>query len=375
MRDRHLLCPVCGTVLAVPPGYSNCFVRCGQCHHRFRLPRRIAATEDAIANWLTEGRERDEDDLATVENRAAPTDESVSGGTAILPSVGHSLRLVEIGRQRVLFEFPASRLLESAFRCAMPRRCLRCGARAHLHVHVIIYTPRLADSISLEAEHSAGELKLNEAEASKLSPEELLQHLPRVPNVPHPGDLPMPYWLCDMCTGAGMISGQINMNSATGEGFCRLLFRNLRRAEEFLINAGERDSPSHTELRRNITATAENPWDTLPLVVQHRLQQWFQPGAGERFVAYIPDRDRARTEDGMAGIAVSNRRLIYHRQMRHREVGITEVIELQMATETGKDILRIKTSKWQAKHITLDRVGIDRLRRALTAAKFRAFWR
>ena len=374
MRNRHLLCPVCGTVLAVPPGYSNCFVRCGQCHHRFRLPRRIAATEDAIANWLMEGQYRDEEDLAASEKRADTPDEGIPGGTAILPSVGHSLRLVKVDRQGVLFQFPASRLLEPAFRCAMPRRCLRCGARAHLHVHVIIYTPRLADSISLEAEHSAGELKLSEAEASKLSPEELLQHLPRVPNVPHPGDLPMPYWLCDMCTGAGMISGQININSATGEGFCRLLFRNLRRAEEFLINAGERNSSSHAELRQNIIATAENPWDTLPLVVQHRLQQWFHPNANERFVAYIPDRDRARTEDGMAGIAVSNRRLIYHTQMRHREAGITEAIELQMVTEAGKGILQIKTPKWQAKRITLDRVGIDRLRRALAATKFQAVW-
>ncbi len=57
MRARQILCPSCGMLLDVPPGKSDCFVRCGGCQHRFRLPKRIAVTEDAIADWIGEGRE------------------------------------------------------------------------------------------------------------------------------------------------------------------------------------------------------------------------------------------------------------------------------------------------------------------------------
>ena len=260
------------------------------------------------------------------------------------------------------------------FRCAMPRRCVRCGARAHLDAHVIIYAPRLSDSFSLEAEHATGRLAVSGHNLHDLPSEQLLSRLPEVPNVPAPGNLPMPYWLCDMCTGAGMISGQIQVNSATGKGACRLLIHNPRRAEEFLIAVGGKSTHDHTELSQRITATAENPWDSLPEVVQHRLAGWYKPEQNEDFVAYIPDRDHSRTEDGMAGIVVSNCRLIYHTQLRHREAKLGEQLKLQLAMSASRGRLRIRSPHWEIKHFTVDREGTAQLRRALTTARFNAVW-
>ena len=369
------MCPRCKSVLAIPPGCGDCFARCGQCRFKFRLPQQTAVTDEAIAGWLSEPAEIDESVKAGVE-RAEPSavSEESSGQTVVLPAITGEIRLVKVDRRGALFEFPASRLLEKPFRCTMPRRCLRCGTRVHLHAHVIIFAHQLTDSVSLEAEHSAGSLRLSEKEVRDLSCEDVIARLPRVPNVPAPGDLPMPYWLCDMCSSAGVISGQIQVSSTTGKGKCRLLIRNLRGAEEFLMAAGGRDTDSCAELKKWIDATEENPWDTVPLVIQHRLEQWFKPDRGEHFVTYVPDRDYMRTEDGMAGLVISDRRLIYHRQTRHREAGVTEPLELQLATGGGKGSLRIKTAEWEVKHIALDRDGIDRLRRGLVQAKFQAVW-
>jgi hypothetical protein len=205
-----------------------------------------------------------------------------------------------------------------------------------------------------------------------LNDKQLLDRLPRVPNMPPPVDNPMPYWICDMCSGAGMLSAQYQ--AGANDGLCRLLIHHLRRAEEFLIAAGGEGSLHHQEILRRITSTAENPWDTLPSVIQHRIEGWFKMGFGERFLAYVPDRDHTRTEDGVAGILVSSVRLVYHTQLKHREIIAAEPLELQMSSAGTKASLSIKSPSWQVKHMTVDREGLDGLRRALTLAKFQAVW-
>jgi len=378
MVIERVQCPACGALLGTTPECFDKPVRCGRCQHRFRLsarPIRAAVPDETIASWLTAEQAAEMAEAAPSQPTHPQEDETPSGGTAVLPALGDGLRLVRIDHGGALFEFPSSCLMSEAFRCSMPRRCLGCSARAHLRAHVIIFATELTDSISLEAEHSAGALVLSEAEVRDLSGRELLGRLGGMPNVPAPGNLPMPYWLCDMCSGAGAISGQIKIHSGTGEGLCRLRLRNLRRAEEFLIAVGKEDTPCHETLLEKINATAEKPWDQLPDVVQHRIQQWFRPDGDERFLTYIPDRDHARTEDGMAGLVISSRRLIYHTDMRHREADVAQPVELTLATSAGKEALRIKTPAWQVKRMPLDRRGESRLRRGLAMANCRAIWR
>ena len=135
MRDRHVQCPICSAILKVPPGLSNCYVRCGTCTHRFRLPRRIAVTDDAIADWLYQVRpDQDEEQAEEVaaDQEAVSADEGpVSGQTAVLPAISENISLVHVDDRGATFEFSAHSLTKTAFRCAMPRRCIRCGRRSH----------------------------------------------------------------------------------------------------------------------------------------------------------------------------------------------------------------------------------------------------
>jgi len=372
MRARQILCPQCGTLLDVPPGKADCFVRCGMCRNRFRLPRRIAVTEDAIADWLVEGRQVEEKHAAErplqVHEQAASSE-----GTAVLPAVSDAIRLVKSDAGGALFEFPANRLTDTAFRCAMPRCCLRCGGRSHLQAHVIVYSTHLVSASYGEAEAASGEMVLKGEAVAGLSNEELLGRLPSVPNAPKPADLPMPYWLCDMCTGRDLIGGQIRISSQ-GVGLCRLWIGNLRRAEEFFVTTGGAGSPGHAELRHRIAATVENPWDVLPLAVQNRIQQWYRPQPNEHFVAYVADRDRARSEEGLAGIIVTDRRVVYHTLARHKEAGVEEKLEFQEAVEQGRQCVGIRCSSWEIRHVAVDRDGLAALKNALARARFRAVW-
>jgi hypothetical protein len=375
MTSRRVQCPACGTLLELPAGCCDCFVRCGHCHHRFRLPKKIQVPEDAIASWLA--REEEPDDLIEPQAQPPPAPApSEAGQTMVLPAIsGHDISLVKVDRQGALFEFSADRLRESHFRGAMPRRCLQCGARNHLRVHVIVYGADLGSSAALETERHLSLPALTEPNPASLTNEDLLRRLPRVPDAPEPADLPMPYWLCDMCEGAEPVSGQIYADSQTGRDQCRLLISSLRRAEEFLLAAGGRGSPAHGQLIGQMNSIRRNPWDALPLRVQHRLQQWFRCASGERFVAYVPDRSLTRKEEGMAGLVISTRRLVYHTQVRHGEIAPSEQVELELAMSGQRGTVRIRTPRWEAKHLAVDAEGIAALRRALAAAKFHASWR
>jgi len=380
MEPMHVQCPSCGAVLSVPLDYRHSHARCAKCHHRFALPEFNKVIEETVADWLTECEEPETAEAPPPE----PADEKEfvrppepvehAEATSVLSAMTADIQVIKIEQRSVLFEFPSRRLRETSFRCAMPRLCLQCGTRTHLDAHVIIFTTQMVDSVSLEAEHSTGTLKLSALEARSLTGQDLLDRLPKLPNILPPGDLPMPYWLCDMCSSSGAISGQFVGDPSKDDSRCRLLVRNLQGSLEFLVAGGGKDIPGYAELDRRVQATVVSPWEQVPLVVQHRLQQWFKPEGGEHFLAYVPDRDHVRAEDGMAGLLLSNRRFIYHTKLRHRECTQTCPLELQLALGHEGGHLKIKTPEWEMTRLAVDRDGVSRLRRALVTGGFKAAW-
>ncbi|HUU22550.1 MAG TPA: hypothetical protein VM389_08445 [Phycisphaerae bacterium] len=384
MGKVHVKCPHCSVRLAVPEEHLKQNVRCPKCKHKFALTGQPAPVmEDVVAGWLTDEEADDRDrDLLGDERAGAPGDlpeEQGPGDSDVppepTPMQTGEIRVVKVEGRGVLIEFPTEQLLKPEFRSAFPRQCLSCDARTHLRAHVVIFAPELMmDSISMEEERSAGGLVLSDSEVAGLSDQDVLDRLHKVPNVPAPGDLPMPYWVCDMCSGSGQLRGQIHVNPQTGSGWCRLVIRNLHRAFQFLTNAGGESVEGFGLLKERLEATTEDPWNNMPEAIQHRLQQWFHPEHGETFLAYVPDRDHVRTEDGLAGVVISDRRLIYHTPRRHREVRKGEPLQLQHATGGGRGSVSITTPGWNIKHMTVDRDGITRIRRALTLSKFHAVW-
>lgn len=384
-KMRQIGCPRCGTLLAVPPGSFGRKVRCGQCRQRFRLPAPAAVTDETVADWLYEEPEAEDPGRTQVLESKAPAPPSApetkpppgepAATPAKRPADQRGIDVLKIDRKGVLLEFPDERLNDPAFRSAMPRRCMQCGGRIQLEAHVVIFSSALVSSVSLEAERSAAKMVLTSEEVRNLGPEQLLARLPTVPNVPPPADQPMPYWLCDMCRTSEAVSGQLAAHGRAGGGCCRLLIRNLWRAQEFIAAIGARGTAAEAKVTARIAQTTENPWDSLPLTVQHRIEQWYKPTAKETFLAYVPDRDRTRTEDGMAGLLLSSTRLIYHTNLRHREAMADQPLEFRLSMGRGGGDMRIGSPAWQVKHLRVEKDGISGLRRALVKGKFNATWR
>jgi hypothetical protein len=337
--------------------------------------------EDTIAAWLHQ------DDEQALEQVESPTvghrpPSAEAAGRERAPAAGAAqararkpIRLVSIERRGALFEFPADRLRSDEFRCAVPRVCVHCLAPAHLTAHVIVFSPQLRDSISLEGEHPAGRLSIPQDKLAEAEGPALLNLLPEVPDVPPPGNLPMPYWVCELCRGRGWIAAQIKVNPKTGKGVCRLLLRNLKLALAFLGKAGGKATREYRKLEDFVARIEQDPWDALPSVVRHRVEQWFRPRIGERFLAYVPDRSFARTEDGMNGLVVSSHRLVYHHPPLHQESPRQNELSIQVRLAKDKEVATIEAARFKGRPIALDRGGMMLLRQALSHGDFKAQWR
>jgi hypothetical protein len=232
----------------------------------------------------------------------------------------------------------------------------------------------MMDSSSIELEYITARAELSDHDARTMPIDQILERLPKVQRVSPPGDLPMPYWICDMCSPTNMIFARGDFADDEHGGSCRLQIRRLWRAEEFLVNAGGEETGAHEQLVEALEKNPERPWDALAGVVQQRLQQWYRPHRGENFLTYVPDATRARTEDGMSGIVVSSRRLIYHSSMRHRESDKGEPLELEFGLRGREGTLRIKGPNWEIKKIAVDKIGLERLRKALAKEGFVTTW-
>lgn len=368
---RRIKCPSCGAVLGLPPACTQKTARCGKCRQYFRIPSMPGVTDEAVAQWLVEEGEP----AAPVGRAHARASAGRTPGAASGADKTEEVTVVKIDSDGVLLEFPVGMLRDVAFRSAMPRRCMQCGARDRLEAHVAIFSDALADSVSLEVEQFAVEMIQGDAEIQKLYGSDLLARFPRVPNVPAPADRPMPYWLCDLCRASESVTGQLMPHGAPSQAHCRLSIQNAPRAVEFLHAAGAEGTEADRAIREHLARTPENPWDRLPLVVRRRVQQWYKPDSGESFLAYVPDRGRSRNQDGMAGLLVSSGRLIYHTDGRHRETPANRPLAFHVAMHRADGDLEIHAPSWEIKHFCVDRDGVVRLRKALDRGKFKATWR
>lgn len=395
MTDRRVECPGCRAELSVPDDLTSRKVRCSFCKTVFDVskPRRVIVQDDMIAGWLKDWSIDRDDEVA--DGHFDPNEETyVADLVEQEPQcrlrrfdpgapkqadieAAHSageVRLAKLDKQSAELEFPADRLRCPIFRSSLPPRCMRCQGRSRLSSHLVIFSTDWKEQVDLVGEHLAGELILGPQELGSLRGQELLARLPMVPNVPYPGNLPFPYFVCDKCSPLNLVGGQIRMNTDTGQGSCRLRLANLQMAAEFLATVGGAKGQDLQRLTEALASLKADPWQGLPTEERHRIQQWFRRYPGEAFVAFIPDGDFSRSELGMAGLLVSSRRLVYHRPPRHREGTVDESLVIRLSLRGEKQMVSLDSPMLKNVSMATDPSGVKDLRSACRMAGLRARW-
>jgi len=229
------------------------------------------------------------------------------------------VRLERIDADGAHFVFPTAMLASEQLRNSFPRRCVGCSAKIGLEVHLLRWPERMpggpAASRETREEAAVGMLDAYEGVVSGL-----LSQLPSVSHVPPPFSLPFPVFACGHCRVSRWVEGHVATQA--NNAVCRLTVNSLAVAVGFFRNNGGRSTPDYHRL---IEARDQryDAWRSLEAEVRERLEGWFRPETGERFVNFFCDEEFASDEAGMSGMVLTDRRLVFKKYAACRDFPLT----------------------------------------------------
>ena len=322
-------CPGCRATLNVPEDSVGKRGRCRECGESFTIAPPIeqleaAAPEHAdetIATWLGDlGPVSISDSLAPSMAKSGPVRE-------------FSVRLEHVDTMGAFFLFDSRLLYDPDFRSSFPMSCVLCGSRSSLSGHLIAWGSKLAQYSRAAAQVERHRSVFNLEKFGPVAGRELLAKLPRIGNLPEPYCLPFPYYICDSCSAVGAVMTDVH-KGPDGQGEeCELGIASLAQAEKFTVNVAGANSELHKGIHEARRESRKDPWRLLPLGVRIRINRWYEQGKKERFIAYFPDSDYSKAEAGLAGLVLTDQRLVFHKSVAQVEIPLTERIAADPTTK------------------------------------------
>ncbi|HRX87728.1 MAG TPA: hypothetical protein P5572_22095 [Phycisphaerae bacterium] len=321
------VCPSCSQKYRVDRSNIGAHARCRKCGQTFKLLEEPPIDDETIFGWVTD------DD---------PSASSVLGGTGVVgyrfnaatqvpahngwvhppPPDQPRVDFEELAEDGAYFSFAPADLRDRDLRCSFPHRCAQCLSREDLELHYVLWLEKVPPSdaaLISETETRTHRILKLLMETHGL---DWFNALEPLNTLPPPFKEPIPYAICPQCSVPGAVRGRV-----TGEGpdeRCRLIIAHPTIALEFYRNNGGRGTPGYQKLLVASRQRKDNQWKALAAGVRIRINQWYHPQGGERFLGFFADRDFDRTERGTAGLVLTDRRLIYKKYAALREYALTQ---------------------------------------------------
>ena len=339
-------CPSCNQKYRMDASAQGHKVRCKKCGEKFVVARPPVPDDDTVLGWMQE-------DEVKPKPAAAPAVAAAPRPVAPKPSAKRpaaraatpgpdeevaaaDVHLVRIEEDGALFEFPASALSGEAVRSALPRKCVGCGTKKDLEVHLIYWPERMGAA-------AAGQWKdREETVVGKLDAfakgAAILAELPPLRHLPPPFNLPFPVFSCEYCHPAREVIGHVHKRGR--HEVCHLKIASLMVAVGFFRSAGGRNTPEYHRLieERDLRHDA---WREVDADVRHRLAHWFEPQAGERFVKFFRDAEFSAAEAGNSGIVVTDRRVVFKKYAAFRDYRLADPCQLEVRPHGNRATVRI----------------------------------
>ncbi len=220
------------------------------------------------------------------------------------------LRIREIDGGDVVLEFPSQLLYLPTFRASMPMCCISSleSDPGLLMARPFAWVDRLKGQIMTCREFSdrfATEVKrgMNERQfVDQLNPIESLQP---------PFNMPMPYYVAKDCDREVEIICRV-VNTEYGVG-CEVRLPIGPATLDWVARVNGICGSEYEQLEAIVMRLQSHEWRSMPEKLRQRLSSWFDWGGDERFLIYLPDSDFSRKDDGLAGIALTDKRLVYRK--------------------------------------------------------------
>ncbi len=377
-------CPFCAAVLRIPENSLGKKGRCRACGKVFTIPfigpfSEESASDDEILTWLGEaaaarsGPGGQEKSRAQAPRLAGPTRREVPPRRGRAPK-RYPVRLGHVDDMGAFFLFDPQVLYDVEFRSSFPPKCIVCAGTRQLSIHLVIWSSKLPGRGQFGMRDSYAPSVYELADMGGLRGPDILAKLDRVENLPVPYCLPFPYYVCHACSAVGAIVTDVRFAEGSTGQVCELGIASLKRAEEFAVAVCGRGSRVHRQIRLALEQGQEDPWRALPLAVRTRIRQWYTQQDGEQFVAYLPDGDFAKTEAGMAGIVLTDRRLVYRKFAAQIEMPLSERLTIARTKSGARTQLQISASGARTATFTAGPVGTERLRKVLAQRGVQTHW-
>lgn len=266
------------------------------------------------------------------QHQDGDTGNGQSDSVAVVPR----LTLVNTTVAGVTLGFDARLVSRLRFRASLPLCCINCREDdpEELTARPIAWVIRIDGAM----------LAIPEVEAryeARVKPHQSTRDVTRglqpICEFPAPFNEPMPFYVCTRCASGQSANGDAIGTSRMPQ--CEVTVPSARYALEWLERVNGVCGNEFTELESVVRESESPGWQAVPANVRERIAAWFTAQAGERFLLYAPDCDLPKRDAGLAGVVLTDRRLIYHKYRRSREIPAERFHRLAIDTEEGFPVL------------------------------------
>lgn len=306
----------------------------GEHHHHGRSRKKHRyVVESAVRPLETDEREAEIQQRALFDQMMERRKSRDAASRHEPPAGDHArLSLLMANPDAVMLGFEARLLLRPAFRASMPIRCATCGEtnREGMVARPLAFTDRGHGSPI-----AAGELETS-YEVDVLAthtPRQIVDRMPVMDELVSPFNRAMPYYLCRRCAINGIVMCQA-VDSPRGV-LCEVTVADGPVALEWLGRVNGICGDEYAQLENEVHRFDADAWQALDEEVRRRLAAWFQPEDDEQFIGYFNDGDFARNDAGLAGVALTDRRMVFCKYHRHVKVRLTDSQITLLASRSG----------------------------------------
>ncbi len=272
----------------------------------------------------------------------------------------------DISVNGVLIAFDARWLRHEVFRCSMPIRCAYSGHGPDktLAARPMVFTNRTTTG---ETQARSLELKYETEDIKKHTPRELVRKIGRMNDLIPPFDNPMLYYVV---AGRPFDAMHCRVNDRQGD-VCEVLVPSGQVAVQWIERVNGRCGPEYAKLKADVAHLSSDAWTQLPPKVRERLEPWTKFQSGEKFLLYLNDPDFSSSDAGLAGIVITDKRLIYHKYRRLRSISLNQDAVLHIRPDGRVVRLTLESAGRMARAGKIQRADMNQVIDVLTNSRLR----
>jgi len=268
----------------------------------------------------------------------------------------------DISQSGVVLAFDSCWLEHAGFRASLPMRCIFTGEadKTQLIAKPLAFIDRSQCKVrnprEVERNH---EIYVTE----KMRTRDLLKMMGLIENLPQPFNRAMPYFThrrkssdCLTCQTRKRSDGGITCEVTVPEGDYAL---------HWLAAVNGVCGEEYELLQRDVGLLGNDAWAALSDTCRQRIGAWAKFGRGEAFRLYLNDAEFGKADEGLAGVIVTDKRLVYHKYHHEGEVELAKPITLHIAKQETMARISLEVAGKRAKVGNILVAHLDQLREAI----------